>query len=44
MKTPDGKPWRAPEGDFMAQNIPDWMPTNVEELIDYRLEKALLIL
>jgi len=33
----DGKPWRAPEGDYMAQDIPEWMPDNVVSMIDYRL-------
>jgi len=33
----DGKPWRAPEGDYMAQDIPEWMPENVLSMIDYRL-------
>ena len=32
----DGKPWRAPEGDYMAQEIPEWMADNVEKLVDYR--------
>ena len=32
----DGKPWRAPEGDYMAQDIPEWMPENVLSMIDYR--------
>ena len=32
----DGKPWRAPEGDYMAQEIPEWMGGNVEKLVDYR--------
>jgi len=33
----DGKPWRAPEGDYMAQEIPEWMADNVEKLVDYRV-------
>ena len=36
MTNPEGKPWRAPEGDYMAQEIPEWMAANVEKLIDYR--------
>ena len=36
MLNPEGKPWRAPEGDYMAQEIPEWMGPNVEKLIDYR--------
>ena len=40
----DGKPWRAPEGDYMAQDIPEWMPENVLSMIDYRYVKTLATL
>ena len=36
FKNPDGKNWNAPAGDFMAQEIPDWMPTTASKLVDYR--------
>merc|ERR1711990_494333 len=37
MVNPEGKPWRAPEGDYMAQEIPEWMPANVKSMVDYGL-------
>jgi len=37
LTNPEGKPWRAPEGDYMAQEIPEWMDKNVEQLVDYRV-------
>jgi len=37
MTNPEGKPWRAPEGDYMAQEIPEWMPANVKTMVDFRL-------
>ena len=36
MTNPEGKPWRAPEGDYMAQEIPEWMPANVKTMVDFR--------
>ena len=36
LTNPEGKPWRAPEGDYMAQEIPEWMPENVKKMVDYR--------
>lgn len=37
LKNADGKNWNAPAGDFMAQEIPEWMPVSAKKMIDYRV-------
>ena len=37
MKNPDGKNWNAPAGDFMAQEIPDWVPASAKKMVDFRV-------
>lgn len=37
LKNADGKNWNPPAGDFMAQEIPDWMPQSTKKMIDYRV-------
>lgn len=37
LKNADGKNWNPPAGDFMAQEIPEWMPESVKKMVDYRV-------
>ena len=37
LKNADGKNWNPPAGDFMAQEIPDWMPQSAKKMVDYRV-------
>lgn len=37
LKNVDGKNWNPPAGDFMAQEIPEWMPQSAKKMVDYRV-------